>query len=174
VPDLPEDAPVYTMAVTERLTGLTRRQVRYYESLGLLKPARSPGNRRLYSAADVRRLQEIARLRAEGLDLGAVARLVGSGRWAPGAAAAPGGPVAGPAPGAGVAMAAPATSRSAAAAAEVGLVAPGADRLGPFEDARTRLLGRGPAVALDRLHPSEAALLARRQNLSPRTREGKR
>ena len=43
-------------------TGFTKRTLRYYEEIGLITPAgRSEGNYRLYSEADVARLQRIKR-----------------------------------------------------------------------------------------------------------------
>jgi DNA-binding transcriptional MerR regulator len=46
------------------VTGLTQRTIRYYEELGLLPPPeRTQGDFRLYTAQDVRRLAEIARLK---------------------------------------------------------------------------------------------------------------
>jgi MerR family transcriptional regulator/heat shock protein HspR len=47
------------MAVAARLTGLHPQTLRKYERAGLLKPARPSGNQRLYSAADIARLQRI-------------------------------------------------------------------------------------------------------------------
>ncbi|HET9493265.1 MAG TPA: MerR family transcriptional regulator [Chloroflexia bacterium] len=45
-------------------TGLTQRTIRYYEELGLLPaPERTQGDFRLYTAQDVHRLAEIARLK---------------------------------------------------------------------------------------------------------------
>jgi MerR family glutamine synthetase transcriptional repressor len=61
--------PVYAMGVAERLTGLTARQIRYWEQHGLLKPARTRGGQRLYSEADLIRLKEIKRLLGEGMTL---------------------------------------------------------------------------------------------------------
>jgi DNA-binding transcriptional MerR regulator len=47
------------------LTGTTPRTIRYYEEIGLLPASeeREQGKRRLYSEADVERLQELIRLR---------------------------------------------------------------------------------------------------------------
>ncbi|MCG0239943.1 MAG: MerR family transcriptional regulator [Firmicutes bacterium] len=64
--------PVYPIGVAERLTGLTSRQLRYWESQGLVKPARTKGRQRLYSEADIARLKEIKRLLAEGMTLAQV------------------------------------------------------------------------------------------------------
>lgn len=45
-------------------TGLTKRTLRYYEEIGLLDPpTRTEGGYRLYTAADVQRLERIKRLR---------------------------------------------------------------------------------------------------------------
>lgn len=49
--------------VAER-TGLTRRTLRYYEEIGLLDPtARTEGNYRLYSDADITRLEQIRQVK---------------------------------------------------------------------------------------------------------------
>lgn len=61
--------PVYSMGVAERLTGLTARQIRYWEQHGLLAPSRTKGRQRMYSEADVLRLKEIKRLMADGMTL---------------------------------------------------------------------------------------------------------
>jgi MerR family glutamine synthetase transcriptional repressor len=61
--------PVYSMGVAERLTGLTGRQIRYWELNTLLMPARTKGGQRMYSEADILKLKEIKRLMGEGLTL---------------------------------------------------------------------------------------------------------
>lgn len=62
-------ASVYSMGVAERLTGLTARQIRYWEQHGLLTPSRTAGGQRMYSEADILRLKEIKRLMADGMTL---------------------------------------------------------------------------------------------------------
>jgi MerR family glutamine synthetase transcriptional repressor len=57
------------MGVAERLTGLTARQIRYWEQHGLLAPSRTSGGQRMYSEADVLRLKEIKRLMTDGMTL---------------------------------------------------------------------------------------------------------
>ena len=48
----------------EELTGMSRQNIRYYERMGLLEPAREDGNAyRDYSEEDVRRLKLIKMLR---------------------------------------------------------------------------------------------------------------
>jgi len=61
--------PVYPIGVVQTLTGLSGRQIRYYEKMGLISPYRTPGNQRLYSPADTDRLLEIKRLLAQGLNI---------------------------------------------------------------------------------------------------------
>jgi DNA-binding transcriptional MerR regulator len=58
--------------------GLTPRSVRYYEELGLLRPAaRSEGDYRLYDTTDVERLRFIKGLRDDaGFSLAEIARLL--------------------------------------------------------------------------------------------------
>lgn len=58
--------------------GLTARSIRYYEELGLLKPAaRSGGSYRLYDADDVERLRFIRGLRDDaGFSLAEIGRLL--------------------------------------------------------------------------------------------------
>ncbi|MDP2872959.1 MAG: MerR family transcriptional regulator [Bacillota bacterium] len=56
---MPQSTPVYPIAVVRKLTGLSDRQIRYYEQVGLLKPARTAGRRRLFSPLDVEALLRI-------------------------------------------------------------------------------------------------------------------
>lgn len=50
---------VLPMGTVIKLTGLSARQIRYYEEKGLVSPQRSRGNRRLYSLNDVDRVLDI-------------------------------------------------------------------------------------------------------------------
>ncbi|MFC4767471.1 MerR family transcriptional regulator [Effusibacillus consociatus] len=56
---VPRDMAVLTIGIVRQLTGLTLRQIRYYEELGLICPFRSNGEQRLYSINDVARLLRI-------------------------------------------------------------------------------------------------------------------
>ena len=67
-----KDQPVYPMSVARELTGLSERQIRYYDSMGLVIPKRTPGGHRLYSEKDIERLAWVARLIARGLTLAQV------------------------------------------------------------------------------------------------------
>jgi MerR family transcriptional regulator, heat shock protein HspR len=57
-----EDQPVYTMQVAAGLLGAHPQTLRNYERAGLIRPVRSAGNQRLYSAADIRRLRHLLML----------------------------------------------------------------------------------------------------------------
>ena len=54
----------YTIEQVATRTGLTKRTLRYYEEVGLLRPTdRTEGNYRRYSEADIERLERIKKLR---------------------------------------------------------------------------------------------------------------
>jgi len=72
----PRDRPIYTIGKVQELTGLSARQIRYYESRGLLEPSRSTGNRRLYTPAQVELLRRIRTYLAQGLNLAGVRALL--------------------------------------------------------------------------------------------------
>lgn len=60
-----------TVTRLARACGLSRTTVLYYESIGLLKPARrSTGNYRLYGEKDLERLRQVCLYRDAGLQLG--------------------------------------------------------------------------------------------------------
>ncbi|MGZ6268548.1 MAG: MerR family transcriptional regulator [Candidatus Limnocylindrales bacterium] len=73
-------APARLLRIQEAAAevGLTARSVRYYEELGLLRPAaRSVGDYRLYDASDLERLRFIKGLRDDaGFSLAEVAQLL--------------------------------------------------------------------------------------------------
>ena len=58
--------------------GLSRTTLLYYDRLGLLHPQRSSAGYRRYGSADVARLAAICRLRAAGLPLEVIGRLLAS------------------------------------------------------------------------------------------------
>src|SRR3954453_14220584 len=72
------DAPLLRIQEVARVVGLTARSIRYYEELGLLKPAaRSEGAYRLYDPDDVARLQFIRGLRDDaGFSLAEIGQLL--------------------------------------------------------------------------------------------------
>ena len=56
--------------------GVTTRTIRYYEEIGLLKPSRSEGNRRVYSSADLAKLKLIKRGKQFGFQLEEIKEMV--------------------------------------------------------------------------------------------------
>ncbi|MDE3837836.1 MerR family DNA-binding transcriptional regulator [Bacillus methanolicus] len=58
---------VITIGIVSELTGLSERQIRYYEERKLIFPERTEGGNRKYSFADVEQLIEIANKREEGI-----------------------------------------------------------------------------------------------------------
>jgi len=71
--DTYDDEPCYIISVAAKLVRLHPQTLRYYERLGLIQPARSAGNVRLYSPRDISRLRKIVRLTDElGLNLAGV------------------------------------------------------------------------------------------------------
>ncbi|HYY04689.1 MAG TPA: helix-turn-helix transcriptional regulator [Gaiellaceae bacterium] len=68
-----DDHPRYMISVAAELVGMHPQTLRIYESKGLIRPKRTSGNTRLYSNADLERLQLIQRLTNElGLNLAGV------------------------------------------------------------------------------------------------------
>jgi MerR family glutamine synthetase transcriptional repressor len=60
---------VYPIGIVTQLTGLSQRQIRYYESAGLIRPNRTPGKQRLYSPEEIEVLSAIKTLLRQGLTL---------------------------------------------------------------------------------------------------------
>jgi MerR family transcriptional regulator, global nitrogen regulator len=58
---------VITIGIVTELTGLSTRQIHYYETRKLIFPDRTPNGTRKYSFADIERLIEIAEKIEEGV-----------------------------------------------------------------------------------------------------------
>jgi MerR family transcriptional regulator/heat shock protein HspR len=70
---IPHNEPVFQISVVSRMVGLHQQTIRSYERVGLISPARSRGNTRLYSTADVERLRQVVRLVSDlGVNLAGV------------------------------------------------------------------------------------------------------
>jgi DNA-binding transcriptional MerR regulator len=68
---------MYTIGEVAKMTGLTHKTLRYYDSIGLLKPSNhSDVGYRLYEQADLDRLQQILLYREMGLSLEAIKQIV--------------------------------------------------------------------------------------------------
>ncbi len=63
----------YVISVAAQMVELHPQTLRYYEKVGLVVPARSAGNLRLYSPTDIERLRKICRLTEDlGVNLAGV------------------------------------------------------------------------------------------------------
>jgi MerR family glutamine synthetase transcriptional repressor len=73
---IPRDMAVLTIGIVQQLTGLTLRQIRYYEQNGLLETYRSPGRQRLFSLNNVERLMEIKSLLEAGYTIPQIKKIL--------------------------------------------------------------------------------------------------
>ncbi len=72
-PDQDPTRPVYVISVAATLVSAHPRTLRIYEDEGLICPARTPTNIRLYSESDIRRISWIRHLtRERGVNLAGV------------------------------------------------------------------------------------------------------
>lgn len=62
-----KDKKVISIGIVSELTGLSERQIRYYEERQLIFPERTKGRTRMYSFADVELLVEIANKIEDGM-----------------------------------------------------------------------------------------------------------
>ena len=68
-----DDEPCFVISVAARMIRVHTQTLRYYEREGLLEPARSRGNIRLYSQRDIEKLRRIKTLTEElGINLAGV------------------------------------------------------------------------------------------------------
>ena len=68
--------PVYMIGVAAELAGVHPQTLRTYEQKGLVTPQRTSGNTRMYSQADIERLEFINELTSEGINLAGVIRIL--------------------------------------------------------------------------------------------------
>ncbi|MCD7036200.1 MerR family transcriptional regulator [Metabacillus sp. GX 13764] len=61
------DKKVISIGTVSEITGLSVRQIRYYEERQLIYPERTDKGTRKYSFTDIERLMEIADMREEGV-----------------------------------------------------------------------------------------------------------
>ena len=72
-PDRDPTQPVYVISVAATLVSAHPRTLRIYEDEGLICPARTPTNIRLYSESDIRRITSIRHLtRERGVNLAGI------------------------------------------------------------------------------------------------------
>ncbi|SEN43024.1 MerR family transcriptional regulator [Lihuaxuella thermophila] len=68
--------PLFPIGIVTKLTELTPRQIRYYEQQGLISPARTEGNQRLFSFNDVDRLLKIKSWMEKGVNIAGVREML--------------------------------------------------------------------------------------------------
>ena len=71
-----KNRPLYMISVAAELAGVHPQTLRIYEQKGLASPQRTSGNTRMYSQADIERLQLINALTDEGINLAGVIRIL--------------------------------------------------------------------------------------------------
>lgn len=67
---------LFPIGIVMKLTGLTARQIRYYEQHQLIMPTRTTGNQRLFSYNDVERLLEIKKLMDRGANMAGIKQVL--------------------------------------------------------------------------------------------------
>lgn len=67
--------PLLPISMVMQLTDLTARQIRYYEEHELIEPARSVGNRRMFSLDDIDALLEIRELLDQGINMAGIKKV---------------------------------------------------------------------------------------------------
>jgi DNA-binding transcriptional MerR regulator len=77
--DLPEhdrERAKYAIAMVVELTGVPAQQLRRWESVGLITPARSSKGTRRYSDADLQRIRQIMTLAANGVNQAGIEQIL--------------------------------------------------------------------------------------------------
>ncbi|WNS77262.1 MerR family transcriptional regulator [Bacillus sp. DTU_2020_1000418_1_SI_GHA_SEK_038] len=67
--------PLFPIGPVMQLTELSARQIRYYEEHQLISPARTEGNRRMFSLNDIDKLLEIKDLIDQGVNMAGIKQL---------------------------------------------------------------------------------------------------
>lgn len=67
--------PLLSISIVMQLTDLTARQIRYYEEHHLIEPARTEGNRRMFSLDDIDALLEIRELLDQGINMAGIKKV---------------------------------------------------------------------------------------------------
>lgn len=74
--EIRRNMPLFPIGIVTKLTELTPRQIRYYEQQGLISPARSEGNQRLFSFHDVECLLQIKAWLEKGINVAGVKEML--------------------------------------------------------------------------------------------------
>ena len=73
--EIRRNMPLFTIGIVMKLTDLSARQIRYYEEHGLISPARTEGNKRLFSLNDIDKLLEIKDMIDQGVNLAGIKQI---------------------------------------------------------------------------------------------------
>jgi len=73
--DIPPHLALFSLGTVVQLTGLTARQIRYYEKHSLITPARNKGNQRVFSLQDIYVLMQIKRRMDKGINIAGIKEL---------------------------------------------------------------------------------------------------
>ena len=66
--------PLFLINTVKARSGLSGRQIRYYESKGIICPQRTAGNQRIFSLDDLEMIEKLLDCLAQGMNLEAAAR----------------------------------------------------------------------------------------------------
>ncbi|MCA1062497.1 MerR family transcriptional regulator (plasmid) [Cytobacillus spongiae] len=66
---------LFPISIVMQLTDLSARQIRYYEEHSLINPARTDGNRRLFSLNDIDKLLEVKDLLDQGINMAGIKKI---------------------------------------------------------------------------------------------------
>lgn len=72
----PKTKALFMISIAAELAGMHPQTLRIYEQKGLITPARTPKNTRLYSQEDIARLKKIQELTEIGMNLAGVVRVL--------------------------------------------------------------------------------------------------
>ena len=72
----PKPKALFMISIAAELAGMHPQTLRIYEQKGLITPARTPKNTRLYSQEDIARLKKIQELTEIGMNLAGVVRVL--------------------------------------------------------------------------------------------------
>lgn len=78
--DIRRSMPLFSIGIVTKLTELTPRQIRYYETQGLISPERTKGKQRLFSFNDVDLLLKIKSWLEKGLNVAGVREMLQQSR----------------------------------------------------------------------------------------------
>lgn len=74
--DIRRKMALFPIGIVMKITELTARQIRYYETNGLIQPARSESNQRLFSFQDVDHLLMIKSYIDQGLNIAGIKQVI--------------------------------------------------------------------------------------------------